>query len=212
MIHQIEVRFRAPLRGASRIDADAAPPVVPLVAVPTAAVEVRPEPPPPPVTLWETEIGQELARDRELIGATLSRLTDTLRALDERQRQRLAEWQRAAIELGVTIAARLLHDNIRAGEMAIDTVVREAVALLKPDEAATVRLHPLDLALLQNRLGDEPLFPNRANVQVIAEASLSRGDCRVEGKDTSILSEVGVQLVAMRQRLLESLEHAQPGS
>ena len=63
-----------------------------------------------------------------------------------------------------------------------------------------VSLHPADLALLQLRLGEEPLFPERTNVLVRCEASLPRGDCRAEGLDTSVLSELGVQLAALRQR------------
>jgi flagellar assembly protein FliH len=191
----VEVVFHAFLRGA-------------ILADPAALLPPLPAPPKPPQTLWETEIGQQLAQDRQRIELALSRLADVLRALDERHRERLSEWQRAAIELGVAIAARLLHDRIEAGDMAIESVVREVVARLKPDEPVTVRLHPTDLTLLQKRLGDVPLFHDRAGVRVIADPSLGRGDCRAEGKDTSVLSELSVQLATMRQQLLGSLGHA----
>jgi Flagellar assembly protein FliH len=212
VIHQIEVRFSAPLREASLVDPNAPLPALAPVH-PQPVVEVEPEPPPAPPqqSLWETEIGRQLAQDRETINTTLTHLTEVVRALDERHRQRLDEWRRAAVELGVAIAARLLHDKIQAGEMAVETMVREAIARLKPDEPVTVRLHPSDLALLQERLGGEPLLPGRANVQVVGDPRLGRGDCRAEGKDTSILVELGFQLAAMRQRLLEGLGHAQPG-
>ena len=205
MIHQIEVRFGAALKSASLLDPGAARPAVsPAVKQEPAAVKES-----PPHTLWETEIGRQLVQDRETISSVLKNLSDRIGALDERHRQRLDEWQRAAVELAIAIASRLVHDTIQAGAMPIEEVVREAAVRLKPDQPISIHLHPADHVLLRKRLGDKPLFPDRTNVVVADDAVLGRGDCRVEGKDVTVLSELGVQLNAMRQHLLESLGHAQ---
>src|SRR5262249_53931679 len=147
-----------------------------------------------PATLWETEIGRELAKDRIEISRTLVEFMAAVSALEARQQQQLIEWQRAAVELGVTIATRIIHDKIQAGDYVVETMVRQVAGQLNTEEPITLRLHPADLQLLEKRLDGRPLFAPDTNVRLAGDPALGRGDCRAEAGETVVLGELSVQL------------------
>jgi flagellar biosynthesis/type III secretory pathway protein FliH len=123
----------------------------------------------------------------------------------------LDEWQRSAVELAVTIAARLVHDSIRAGDFAVEEVVRSAIELLGPRGPFAVRLHPADVTLLETRLGGETLATSADAVTVTADASIERGGCTVEAPEATVTSRLAEQLATMREELLRSLADADAG-
>ena len=147
-------------------------------------------------------------QEREQFAQILSALRAAVAEVRRQQQQRLHEWQRAAIELAMTIASRLLYERIQSGEFPIDARVREMVAQLENEPVLAIRLHPQDLKLLQQRLGDQPLLPEGEQPRFIADASLARGECRVEGRETILLSDIVRQLEEIRDELFRSLGHA----
>lgn len=206
------IPLHTPLRGVLRIDPEA--PLSPLQLPRPSIPEPTPSAPPPPApvdaaTLWETEIGRELLKDRVEISRTLVSLTAAVSALEARQQQQLIEWQRAAVELGVTIATRILHDKIQAGDFPVETMVRQAAERLNTEEPITLRLHPADLQLLEKRLDGRPLFGPDANIRLTGDPTLGRGDCRAEAGETVVLAELGARLADVRRELLRSLGHAE---
>jgi flagellar biosynthesis/type III secretory pathway protein FliH len=190
-----------------------APPVHPShSAEATTAAPPRPDP-------REEEKARLLQEERRLQEerAAIQRVLDSVTAAAQQthtvHQGHIAEWRHAAIELAVAIATRLVHDRVKANDFAIETIVREATALLGPDGPFTVRLHPADLTLLQSRLGGVPLFADGAGMVVVtADPSQSRGNCRIDTGDTEVTSRLSEQLAAMREELLRSLGDAQPGS
>lgn len=159
--------------------------------------------------LWDSQTGKQLIADRKLIETLLARLLDSVHELQSNQQRRLSELQQAAIEIALTIATRLLHRQIIAGEFDIAAMVKDMVGQLGDDVPVTVRLNPEDLALLEKRLEGQPLFPELPNSpKLVADTSLGRGDGRVEGKATTLLSELPGQLTEIREDLMRSLGHA----
>jgi flagellar assembly protein FliH len=205
------IRLTAPLRGIVQTDPGAPlPPLSPPgPPTPPPAPPAPPSAPVDPATLWETEMGRELSKDRVEISRTLVNLTAAVSALEARQQQQWIEWQRAAVELGVTIAARILHDKIQAGDYPVETMARQAAARLHTEEPVTLRLHPADLQLLEQRLDGRPLFAPDADVRLVGDATLGRGDCRAEAGETTVFAELGSQLADVRRELLRSLGHAE---
>jgi hypothetical protein len=174
------------------------------------ALPVTPSAAPDPV---ERQVARRLEEDRATIVKLLDGVLDGVRRIDDTHRGWLAEWRRAAVELAVTIATRLVHDRVKADDFAVETVVREAAILLGARGPLTVRLHPADLALLESRLGGAPLFADGAGMVVVAaDTSQRRGDCQVESSDASVTARLGEQLAGIRQELLRSLGDAEPGS
>src|SRR5262245_43666384 len=102
----------------------------------TAPTQSSPTPPtaaptPPAMTeveldlseFWESEYGRQLDADRERIEHLFTRVVGAVGELRESQAARLAEWQRAAVELAMTIATRLLHERVMAGEFPMEAKV-----------------------------------------------------------------------------------------
>lgn len=168
----------------------------------------RTEPSAAPVDFWQTDAGRELQADRERIETTLTQIRGSVNGLREDQAGRLREWQRAAVELALTIATRLMHERVGSGEFPIEARVRDMIAQLEQDAPATIHLNPADLALLESRLGGEPLLPGRDDPRLMPDAELGRGECRVESRETILLSDVTRELQEIRDELLRSLGYA----
>jgi flagellar biosynthesis/type III secretory pathway protein FliH len=161
------------------------------------------------VDSWQLEQEKQLRSDRQLIETMLARLLASVQELQTKHQQRLAELQQLAVEIALSIATRLLHQQITAGEFDVESMVRDMVAQLGQDVPVTVRLNPEDLKLLERRLEGRPLFPESArNPKLAADAALGRGDCQVEGKEAMLLSELSGQLMEIREDLMRSLGNA----
>ena len=156
----------------------------------------------------DAEVGRQLQSDRRLIQSTLERLAQSVQELQTHHRLSVTELRHAAVELALTIATRLLHQQVNAGDFAIEALVRDMSAQLGDDVPVTIRLNSEDVALLESRLQGMPLFPEMETApRFVADPSLARGDCRVEGKSITLLSELTGQLQEIRDELLRSLGH-----
>ncbi|VTR96365.1 Flagellar assembly protein FliH/Type III secretion system HrpE OS=Terriglobus saanensis (strain ATCC BAA-1853 / DSM 23119 / SP1PR4) GN=AciPR4_1814 PE=4 SV=1: FliH [Gemmata massiliana] len=214
--HEFRVRFTRRLRDARIVEAKEAAVVPPPPApqVPAAVTVPPPTPQPVPVVaqqptdFWTTNAGREIQADRERIEAVLANVKSTVESIRTERADMLREWQRAAIELALTLTTRLLHEQVEADAFPIEGKVRDMIAQLGDDTAVTVRLNPTDLALLTQRLGGEPLLPDQTGPRLVPDANLGRGDCQVEGRESMLLSDVTRELEEIRDELLRSLKNA----
>ena len=197
-----------PSTAATRDDRPApAPPSVPQPKpVPPSAPATAP--PVPPTDFWQTDAGRELKADRERIESLLGRISGAVAELKQDRKSRLQEWQRAAVELALTIATRLLHERVVAEDFPVDAKLRDMIAQLGEDVPVSVRLNPADLQLLKNRLGGAPLSPERDDPRFVADPALDRGAVQVEGRESMLLSDVSRELEELRDELLRSLNNA----
>jgi flagellar biosynthesis/type III secretory pathway protein FliH len=143
----------------------------------------------------------------QLVGRVIAAVGDVRRERRQADEQRLSEWRRVAVELGLTIATKLLHEKITAGEFALEALVRDMAAQFNGPPPITVRLHPDDLAVLRQRLGGSPLLADAESV-LVADPALGRGNCRIEAGGQMLLSDLADQLEDLRTTLLRSLGHA----
>ncbi len=145
-------------------------------------------------------------KDREALERVLQKLLETANGLRAEQQQQLEEMQRLAIELAVAMASRLLEQQIQAGDFAVETLVRKVVERLDTPQPVLVFLHPDDLKLLQQRLGDgRTLFPHGAQVQMAPDTTLARGDVRAEAGDISVFANIEERLADLGQSLRATL-------
>jgi|SRR5947209_8095768 len=147
------------------------------------------------------------AQEGEQMRKLLSRLAARIEQLSAAQPS-VEELQHAAIELGTAIASRLVFHQIAAGAFGIEQLVRGALEQLHTKHAAVVHLHPDDLALLQERLGDLATLHAEQPVQWRADASQARGDCKVQAGELGVWSNMQQRLQQMRSLLLEQVESA----
>jgi flagellar biosynthesis/type III secretory pathway protein FliH len=172
------------------------------VSEPTSSGTVQPP------DFWLTEIGQQLAVDRKSIEATLQAVRDGVDEFRKQHLERLGEWQKAAVELAMSIVAKVLHERVTADQFPLEAMIRDMAGEMHEDEILSVRLNPRDLQLLEQRLDGEPLFPGLADPKLLVDATLGRAECRVEGRSTVTVSDLPRQLSQFREDLLGSLAHA----
>jgi flagellar assembly protein FliH len=192
MIYELIVPLRAPLTDVTLMNEAESP-----------RASAAPAPPPGPDP-------QQLEKEaREALQRVMNRLVEVAEELQDQQRQRLEEMQRAAVELAVAVASRLVHERLDKGEFAVEALVRQAVDRLGVNQPVTVYLHPSDLALLEKRLatGSHPAL-NLTALRLTADASLGRGDCRAEAGDLSVLAKMQEGLADIRRHLLDTLPEA----
>lgn len=204
MIREIPVRFHSFLRGVVLDSPEApSPPAAPPPVVEPSAPAERASPQP---DVLEERRHQD---ERAAIERTLAAMMEAARALAAERDQRRSEMQRVAVELAVTIASRLIHERIDAGQFALETLVRQTVERLDPSQPVIVRLHPDDIILLEKRLGNnQPLLPHRKDISIVADPGLERGACRAEAGAVRVLSQWKDQLEEIHQHLLRSVGHA----
>lgn len=206
---EFRVRFHARLVGATLAAPDAP---LPALTRPTL-----PPPPPPavafvpePVAAPTPDLTAEFLADRGRVEAVLAHLRAAADEVRKDLNGRLREWQRAAVELAMATATRLLHDRVVSGEFPVEEKVREMVEQLNEDGPITVRLNPADLQLLEDRLGGEPLLPGRDDPKVIPDPAMARAEVRVEGREGMLLADVTRELIEIREQLLKDLGNARP--
>lgn len=176
-----------------------ASPLVPLPPIP------HPKPPPP-------DPQQRLQEERQAIEQVLEQLRNAAALSATRYETMCEEMRQAAIELATAVAGRVVFDKLQADTFPIEEMVRQALTRLPAAPSFTAYLHPDDLRLLQQRLGDEPLLPARdTRVRIEADVSLSRGGCRAEAGEIHVLADLADQLAGLRQHLLWSASHAKSG-
>lgn len=107
----------------------------------------------------------------------------------------LARWEVDAVRLSVAIAEKLVRSELRhRPELAAETV-RELLQLAAGSSDVSVRLHPLDLELIQqHRADDSSGFTSAVAVRWVADDRLARGDCVVESRQGEIDARLETQL------------------
>jgi len=147
--------------------------------------------------------------------AALQALTEALmecsQQLDEAtgiRVQNLRELQDLAVEIGIAVASRVVHEAIEAGQFNVRGLVQQAIESCGVHTAGRVWLHPADVAVLNQRLTDEPAT-GWVGIEILDDPSLARGGCRVESPDQAVRYEVSAHLAEMRRHLLEGLDDAE---
>jgi flagellar biosynthesis/type III secretory pathway protein FliH len=185
------------------------------VNLPAKLVSIRQEESPAPATpqaevdklLLAEKLRQE-KKEHEAIERVLENLLEAATSLRARQQEHLEEMQRLAIELAMAIASHLLHDRIEAGDYPVENLARKLAERLDTPQPVTVFLNPADLTLLQERLREGPLFPHGADVQLVADAGLARGNARAQAGDISVVADLDDQLADIARNLRETLPAA----
>ncbi|HEY0713346.1 MAG TPA: FliH/SctL family protein, partial [Polyangia bacterium] len=141
-----------------------------------AVMQQQQQPPPPPPAP---------VIDMSRIEAAI----DRLRLLSERL---AAEARSDALELGLMIARKVVEGELSVNADRLIGVVKTAVGRVGESRRIAVHLAPEDVSLLNGGPGIEgepPAVPNAlarlsrgaATIEIVADPSLSRGDCVVEG-------------------------------
>lgn len=191
------VLFSKPVRRAIVVDSLTLPPVALLPPVPVAR---------------SVEYDLQADADRELLHQLRHSFMQQVAALRAEWRDdvdiRLVQARQVAVELALTITAKIIHQQLTDDTYPIESMVREMIANLADDRPMTVALNPDDIAMLTRRLKGQPLIADDAvEPRIVGDATLGRGNCRVEGRHHQLFLDLANQLAEVKNQVLRSLGH-----
>ncbi len=170
---------------------------------PPSNVEPLAPPLPPPVAHPGPEFAERLAR-------AVAELRHT--------GERLAEQATAdALEMALLIARRIIDSELGTGPAALNGLIRSAVGRLGETRTIHVRLCPSDAAAVEaaghgaGGVG-APGNLSLARVEIRADASLSPGDCIVDGDHGTVDGRLATRLDEVRRILTRALNDGGDGA
>ena len=121
--------------------------------------------------------------------------------------ERLAEQTTAdALELAMLIARRIIEGELKTNPAALTGLIRSAIARLGEARKVQLRLHPTDAANVQAAGDAGPLGAvSVARVEIRPDASLSPGDCIVDGEQGTVDGRVATRMEEVRRILTRAL-------
>lgn len=142
------------------------------------------------------------ARVAEHLKTTLPALQQAAEALKAERDHWLLRWERAAVELGLAIAEKLLRTNLAVQPELAEGMIAEALQLAAGQTQLRIFWNPDDLT----RLGDRaPQIVHSltacATAELIADPTVRPGGCRIETRH----GEIDARLETMLQRIAEEL-------
>jgi flagellar assembly protein FliH len=142
------------------------------------------------------------ARLSEHLTTTLPALEQAAQALRAERDHWLLRWERAAVELGIAIAEKLLRTNLAAQPDLADGMIAEALQLAAGQPQLRMHWNPADLARVGERAQQiVKSLTACATPELIADAAIAPGGCRIETRH----GEIDARLETMLQRIAEEL-------
>lgn len=129
-----------------------------------------------------------------------AQLHQLLQAMDAAMSQLDQEVAEEIQALALEVARQVLRDTLDAKPESLLTVIREALAQL-PQQAATVRVHPEDVELVRQYLGEQ--FDSIGH-RVVEDSNVERGGCLVEAAG----SQIDAQITTRWRRVVEHLSRS----
>ncbi len=122
-----------------------------------------------------------------------------LHTLEAEFRARVSE---TIVSLALAVAERICRAEIAHDPAVILRAVQEAVGLLPEPGDVVVRVHPEQLAMLQeHRAGGPGTGGIATGLRFLSDPTVDPGDCLVETPDCLVDATLATQLEAARQRL-----------
>lgn len=156
---------------------------------------------------WQTRADAQWAAQtealREAREVEIARLSRVVQDLDAAVAARLAALEEDAVDLAFAAVCRLIGERAATRETVAGNV-RLAIAQLSGAALHRVRLHPDDLALLD----DDTLRAAHPSVEWIADPAVTPGGCLLDGAQGTLDTRLDRQLDRLRQVWLRAADHA----
>jgi len=155
--------------------------------------------------LIETRAAEIAAQQmQEKLRTALPAFQALAKSLEIERDRWISHWEQTAVELSVTIAGKILrHELSRRPELAVD-IIQEALQLAAGQPHLKLRLHPADIAVLQ-QAGQEALsrLASMGQSELVPDESIARGGCLIETRHGVIDARLETQLERITCELLE---------
>ena len=129
-------------------------------------------------------------------------LREAAQAIQAAKAQWLAHWEQAAVAVSTAIAERIIRRELdRAPEITL-ALVKEALELAAGSPEVKLRMHPDDLEALGDRVGQLAAeLARTGTAEIIADARIERGGCRVDTRFGSVDQQFSAQLARIDEEL-----------
>ncbi len=176
---------------------------------PGSAAQFRPPVLSPPIEEEDEDDGKAAAAavaEAEKLAAQFTERTsaaiEVLRATADRL---AAEARTDALEIGFLVARRILEMELTASPEPLVNLVRSAVRRLGESRKIVIRMSTADAqaidAILESRGPQAVAPPSISRVEVVADGSLNRGDCLVEGDLVTVDGRIDARIEELRRAL-----------
>ena len=140
---------------------------------------------------------------RDLIERLGSQLASVAADAESERLEWCANWDRAAIELSVAIAERLIHRELRQAPDLPISMVRKSLEMIAGQQKIVVRLNPNDLeAFGADAESDISKLTRSESCQLLADSQVESGGCRVETQ----FGELDATLETQLNRIMDELQ------
>ncbi|MEZ6095640.1 MAG: FliH/SctL family protein [Pirellulaceae bacterium] len=156
--------------------------------------------PPPVVEAPKPDTHQQ----NEQVQQLLEHLAMQVEEIAAARRQSLAELQELAVRLAVRIARSIIATEVPDDVARIEKLAEQAIVYFDGADELTLRVHPELLAQLQHNHQ-----PSLQGLQIEGDPTLSPGDCRIDGVDSTLMVDIEHKLSQIEQKLMEGLADAQ---
>jgi flagellar biosynthesis/type III secretory pathway protein FliH len=163
---------------------------------PAARSEAAPAPPPPqPLPVLD------IAALNEQVAERIAEATERLRQTADHL---AAEARLDALEVGFMVARRILESEVSANVESLLGLVRSALRRLGEARQVMIHLCPEDAKTVEKVLattGTQAISATAAQIEVVADTTLGRGDCVVEGNLGTVDGRINTRLEELYQAL-----------
>lgn len=189
-----------PLRGARIVFMRTAPPLRPSAAA--LAQEAS--------DIAAASADKQAAELQRNLTRVLENVLDDLQDARAHRQQLLDEMQHVAVELACALAAKVVRERTEHDASTILNIAKEMFGRLALARQIKLFVNPADVSALREFLqAGRHDWRDGKTIEIVADSTLSRGDCAAESDAGDLASLIDVQLMDLRHELLESLDHAE---
>jgi flagellar assembly protein FliH len=152
---------------------------------------------------------QGLAQGEQQIETLSGHWRGLIDQLAEPVRQIDAQVQQQVVELAMAMAAEIVRCELTTNPAVIAQTVKEAVAALPiANQSIGISLHPDDMLVIQGMFPPDTL--SKKNWQLLADGSLTRGDCLIETELSSVTVSMKLVIEQSLKRFLRDNVSVKP--
>ena len=163
--------------------------------------------PPPNADADNKKMAAAVAEAQKLAAQFTERTSSTIDLLRATTERLAAEARTDALEIGFLVARRILEMELTASAEPLVNLVRSAVRRLGESRRIAIHLSPTDAqamnAVIESRGPQAVAQSDISRVEIVADASLGRGDCLVEGDLVTVDGRINARIEELR-RVLET--------
>lgn len=138
----------------------------------------------------------------ERVQTLMPALETVLRKLDDARHEWLSHWERTAVHLASGIASRVIRREIKADPQIEVQWIREALELAAGTAELRIVMHPQDYETLKPHVETViGQLARSAHAEVVPDASISIGGCRLETRFGTIDQTIEAQLGRIEEEL-----------